>query len=567
MTMTGRVHRPAAILAATLAVSIVFFGSLAPAQAQGPHGAGCLRERLSVYEKSIVPVASKERRGTDEMTPPADPDVGDSWLWYTWLLGGFPVAEEKMCTVRGRSENVYVVVENSQWLTNVDQNDVDTILERFENSSIGPYPSQGIWDLNTSHFGDPPDELDNDPRIYILYYDFDVSSDGFFWFFDEYPDGTQQFASNECEVVYMNCSDNDPGGDYLIAVAAHEFHHLIHWNYDTNESTWVNEGLAELAMWLYGRPDNIVGFPSLPDNNLTEWTSGFSDYIKTYLWTLYFFEHYGGQAAVLDVTHQPANGIVGYDATLNALAYDEDFVDVFSDWVVANFVDDETFLDGRFGYAGEDLPTFSSVQQGSYPVGPVAAVVKHYAADYVKFINGEPQELQFDGTNTSAFTARAVTYQAGAAQDLIDMSLDANQDGAINLGGFGSDYDQVVFVIANIAPGAGSVSYSYLTEAPAAAGDPARPAVLAWLSPEPHPLAPGGRLALRLPDDGAAARLELFDVLGRRVWDWRGGPSRGDAVIPWDGRGAGGEKLASGVYLARLSSGRDRMTARLVLID
>lgn len=25
---------------------------------------------------------------TDERTPPADPQVGDTWLWYIWDLGG-----------------------------------------------------------------------------------------------------------------------------------------------------------------------------------------------------------------------------------------------------------------------------------------------------------------------------------------------------------------------------------------------------------------------------------------------------------------------------------------------
>jgi len=41
---------------------------------------------------------------------------------------------------------------------------------------------------------------------------------------------------------------------------AHEFEHMIHWNGDPNEEAWVDEGLAELAMWFYGNPDTISGF-------------------------------------------------------------------------------------------------------------------------------------------------------------------------------------------------------------------------------------------------------------------------------------------------------------------
>ena len=146
----------------------------------------------------------------------------------------------------------------------MDQAQVNTIVEAFENSSIGSFPTQGIWDLNTSHFGQPPDVLDGDPRVYLLYYDFDVNSDGFFWAFDQECDDVAQFRSNECDVVYLNCSDNDPAGDFLLAVLAHEFEHFIHHNQDPNEEAWVDEGLGELAMWLYGSPDPIVQFPGIP---------------------------------------------------------------------------------------------------------------------------------------------------------------------------------------------------------------------------------------------------------------------------------------------------------------
>ncbi|MAF26724.1 MAG: hypothetical protein CME07_02535 [Gemmatimonadetes bacterium] len=92
--------------------------------------------------------------------PPPNPQVGDTWDWYIWSLAGMPTATLQPCTVRGMGANCYIVVEDSQWNVNMTQAQVDSIVEHFDNTSIGPYPTQGIWDLNTSHFGDPPDVID-----------------------------------------------------------------------------------------------------------------------------------------------------------------------------------------------------------------------------------------------------------------------------------------------------------------------------------------------------------------------------------------------------------------------
>ena len=212
--------------------------------------------------------------------------------------------------------------------------------------------------------------------MYILYYDFDVASDGFFWSFDQQCDNVAQFHSNECDVVYMNCSDFDPAGSYLLAVLGHEFQHLIHFNHDPNEAAWVDEGMGELAMWLYGNPDNVVQFPGNPDRQLTSFTGNFYDYVKTYLWSLYFYERYGGQPSVLSLVAEPQNSILGFEAVLDDFSYPENFVDVFSDWVVANYLDDTTIGDGRYGYVGETLPPFVPFATFStYPVGPNPATV------------------------------------------------------------------------------------------------------------------------------------------------------------------------------------------------
>lgn len=162
--------------------------------------------------------------------PPANPQVGDSWTWWLFIWNPMPPGfEEHVCTVRGMSDRCYVVVKDEDWLVTIDQADVDSIIVHWEDSSPGPFPDQGIYEIDSLSFGDPPDELDNDPRIYLMWYEFGVNADGFFFAFDQEPDGTYpEYPSNECEVLYLNpTSSGGASGDYMHAVIAHEFQHMI----------------------------------------------------------------------------------------------------------------------------------------------------------------------------------------------------------------------------------------------------------------------------------------------------------------------------------------------------
>ena len=232
------------------------------------------------------------------------------------------------------------------------------------------------------------------------------SVDGFFWVYDEYYDGWDpNYRSNECEVVYVDASTMDPGGPggpYLTSVMSHEFQHMITWYADADEETWIEEGMSELAMWLYGTPDVVSGFPSNPDNRLTSWpaTPNYADYIKAYLWSLYFYEHFGGRPMVHNLVSQPANSVAGVQAALLAMGYTTTFEQLVRNWVTANFLDDPDLDGGLYNYEGEDLPVFASVTKSTYPVAPTTATVNRWAADYIKFTNGQPSESPSTGRTT-----------------------------------------------------------------------------------------------------------------------------------------------------------------------
>jgi len=88
-------------------------------------------------------------------------------------------------------------------------------------------------------------------------------------------------------------------------------------------------------------------------------------------------------------------------------------------------------------------------------------------------------------------------------------------------------------------------------------------------SPYPNPATAGEpiTIAYGLPAAGAA-RLEVFDVLGRRVATLRqeDAARAGYHTVVWDGRGATGQRLASGTYLVRLTAGPTVRTAQVALL-
>ncbi len=506
-------------------------------------------------------------------SPPDDPQVGDEWYWWLFYHVGMPHFEQRLCTVRGKTDHAYVVVENSVWNVGINQADVDHILHRWENESIGPYPDMGIYDLNRIHFGEPPDELDNDPRIYIMWFDFGNDSDGFFFYFDEEPNGTYSgLPSNECEVVYLNTDNGQsPSGDYMLSVVAHEFEHMIHWKYDTDELPWVNEGMAELAMWFYGRPDDVYAFNANPDNNLTYWPASgggtWADYIKTYLWTLYFYERFGA-GPIYDVVHAPANSFLGYDAVLDTIG-SENFADVFADWTVANYLDDPTIGDGRWGYVGEDLPPFSDVDHSSYPVGPIAATVQYWAADYVNFLMASDLTINFDGADGTSFAVWALEIDPAEPTRVTRVTLDGAQNGSINLPDVGGLYERAVMVVAhNLYYGPTNYTYEAFSGLiDVASSEPAAGLQPQLQAPLPNPFISTVSVQYDLPRAVTAARLKVLDPAGRLVRTLVSGPlPAGPSSVTWDGRNDQAGVVASGIYYFRLVTDENVQTTRAVLL-
>ena len=83
----------------------------------------------------------------------------------------------------------------------------------------------------------------------------------------------------------------------------------------------------------------------------------------------------------------------------------------------------------------------------------------------------------------------------------------------------------------------------------------------------PNPFNPSTQVLLELPAAVPHARLEIFDLAGRRLRTLVDGPlPAGHQNIVWDGRDARGRALASGTFVARLDAAGAVSSARLTLV-
>jgi len=83
----------------------------------------------------------------------------------------------------------------------------------------------------------------------------------------------------------------------------------------------------------------------------------------------------------------------------------------------------------------------------------------------------------------------------------------------------------------------------------------------------PNPFNPETAIDFTVPVGVNSVRLEVFDVLGRRVallWDGEMAP--GANRLYWRGLDQEGRPAASGVYIYRLESGEQELVKRMVLV-
>ena len=356
------------------------------------------------------------------LLPP--PALGDEEEFALLILPADPEQPPERATVsatlRATSEHAYFFVERD---SEVDDDVLDGAVAVFEDQ---------VWPRVTEAFGLPPSPgVDGDPRITILHADLGPAVGGYVSGEDAYPTAVAAH-SNQREMVYLNLGLGRLGSPAYAQVLAHELQHLIHRRHDADEEVWVNEGLSELAAGLLNEGRAFSGaFLDRPDTQLNAWAQGppsGAHYGASGLFFAYLLEQTGGD--VRELAAQPADGIAGVEAFLQAGGADRAFAELVADWAVANLLDRP---EGPYGYREREVSApATSVIEGP---GRDEGEVHQFAADYLELraddFAGEPLFVFEGETQVPVLAAQADAdgaYWWSSRGDSIDATLTRELD-------------------------------------------------------------------------------------------------------------------------------------------
>jgi hypothetical protein len=299
--------------------------------------------------------------------------------------------------LRGISSHVYIWIQEG---VSFEQSAVDRMASAFENR---------IYPTNREFFGNERSPgIDGDEHVYILVArGLGLGIGGYFSSADSLHPLAHP-SSNAHEMFVLNADNLELGSDITLGVLAHEFQHMIQWNHDRNETTWMSEGLAEIAAFLNGYDPGGADalFAEEPDLQLNDWPEDDTvpHYGASFLFLSYLMDRIG-QDAMQVVARSPERGLASIDAVLDQLMLADPetgaFVstdDIFFDWVITNFLHDQIAND-RFDYLSyvEAPRVLQTDVIRNCDRGPWIYDVHQYAADYVRFLCEGSYTLRFEG--------------------------------------------------------------------------------------------------------------------------------------------------------------------------
>lgn len=289
---------------------------------------------------------------------PKDYQVGDERDF--WVLNTLKNTYNRVTAVlQYETPNSYFWIAKDVDFSNKDLSDLAHAFEKK------------IYPINREFFGSEwTPGIDNDPHIFILYACGMGNAAGFFSSTDTVTDAINEY-SNMAEMIYLSADYVNLDDEYAYGVLAHEFQHMIQWNWDRNETSWINEGFSELAMYINGYDPG--GFDYLfayqPNLQLTDWPGndqGDSSphYGAAFMFMKYFLDRFGDNATQ-GLVNNPQNDMDSVDLVLKNQNLMDPISrarimadDVFRDWTVTNLINDGTVSDGRFQYLNYKAPVF-----------------------------------------------------------------------------------------------------------------------------------------------------------------------------------------------------------------
>ena len=291
-------------------------------------------------------------------------------------------------TLEYQTPHLYFWVEEG---VEVDRDDVAKLANVFENQ---------IYPTDRKYFGSEwTPGVDNDAHLVIIYAHKLGGAAGYFSGSDSLTPEVSPY-SNAAEMFYLSADYTDLSSSYTYGVLAHEFQHMIHWNQDRNETSWLNEGFSELAADLNGF--DVGGFDIYfsfnPDLQLNFWPGddqgdASPHYGASFLFTRYILSQFGSQTTSA-IVQNPMNGLVSIDEVLETemQSYEADASvsgrpadRVFQNWTIANYLQNPDLQNGIYAYGDyTKLPVFYTTEELDCDGSWSERTVSQYGTDYIR---------------------------------------------------------------------------------------------------------------------------------------------------------------------------------------
>jgi len=366
-------------------------------------------EMLELVSNTLIPAVDlnqlaekfegKKNIPTHLTTAPIQYQIGDQMSFYV-LNTDTNETRVANTTLQYETDQIYVWVENG---IDYSKRDLKTVMDRFASQ---------IYPTDQEFFGKEwIPGVDNDPHLFIFYGNgLGDHIAGYTSSLDEVLPIAHEY-SNAHEMFYISAESQSLNDPYTLSVMAHEFQHLIHGYYDANEELWLNEGFSELATLLNGY--DAGGFDYLfsnnPDLQLNYWPGDPNEsdahYGASFLFVTYMLDRFGKSFTQAVVSEQE-NGLVSIDK----LMVDEQIRDkstgeqetadkLFSDWVAANYLKDDSIGDGRYDYSNYTNGPKMNATQTLYDCANAAinGDVHQYGTDYISLSCSGNYQITFSG--------------------------------------------------------------------------------------------------------------------------------------------------------------------------
>lgn len=396
-------------------------------------------------------------------------DLGDNDSFFVDATYDFDGRTSISATLMRISDNAYFYMEDEYWNSlslnqkNVNLDYLNRVIENFDDYT---YPS-----LRYVFGSEWRPGIDDDDRMTILFTRLRLNAGGYFNSKDEIPRSYEE-TSNEREMLYVNVEQL--ANSLIDSFIAHEFQHLISWNNkerinNINDDIWFNEMRSEYAPTAAGYDSAYAGtnlekriddFLANPFNSLTGWHNDRYDYPPVNIFGHYLAEQFG-EDIFSKITTNNKVGIYSLEQALRDKGYNLNFSQVFNNWTIANYLNNSSLSDGRYGYKNPYLRGAINISPISYSIVSTSIInisqsVMDWAPYWYRFTNKQDSgtiakdlEIEFEGVVGGSNFNVIYLIEYESKPTLINMLTLQNQKGVLKIPNFKSEVDAVTMIISN----------------------------------------------------------------------------------------------------------------------